>query len=143
MMMRIYYIFSIREEFYDLYKDYPRGLYNILLEIYEMNKKDLEYGYNLFKQLVMPINKYDLDRCIYKELKNKMRYSRNRDEHIINNLYSDEVSIMKIKNTHIVINTIQNYTEFFELLNKYKYLLFACDFNNDDYFFLSRIKSLV
>lgn len=142
-MMRIYYIFSIRDEFYELYKDYPKALYNILLEIYEMNKKDIEYGMTLFKQLALPINKYDLDRKIFNDLKDKMRYSRNNDEHIINNLYSEEVSIMKIKNTHIVINTIQSYTEFFELLNKYKYFLFACDFKNDDYFFLSRIKTLV
>ena len=142
-MMRIYYIFSIRDEFYELYKDYPKALYNILLEIYEMNKKDIEYGMTLFKQLALPINKYDLDRKIFNDLKDKMRYSRNNDEHIINNLYSEEVSIMKIKNTHIIINTIQSYTEFFELLNKYKYFLFACDFKNDDYFFLSRIKTLV
>ena len=141
--MRIYYIFSIRDEFYELYKDYPKALYNILLEIYEMNKKDIEYGMTLFKQLALPINKYDLDRKIFNDLKDKMRYSRNNDEHIINNLYSEEVSIMKIKNTHIIINTIQSYTEFFELLNKYKYFLFACDFKNDDYFFLSRIKTLV
>ncbi len=141
--MRIYYIFSIRDEFYELYKDYPKALYNILLEIYEMNKKDIEYGMTLFKQLALPINKYDLDRKIFNDLKDKMRYSRNNDEHIINNLYSEEVSIMKVKNTHIVINTIQSYTEFFELLNKYKYFLFACDFKNDDYFFLSRIKTLV
>lgn len=141
--MRIYYVFSIKEEFYDLYKDYPRALYNILLEIYEMNKKEIDYGYTLFKQIVVPINKNNLDTSICNELKDKMRYSRNNDEHIINNLYSEEVSIMKIKNTHIIINTIQSYTEFFELLNKYELFLFACDFKNNDYFFLSGIKTLV
>ncbi len=141
--MRIYYIFSIRDEVYELYKDYPRALYNIFLEIYEMNKKELDYGLTLFQQLTLPINKNELDRKIYQDLKDKMRYAQNRDEHIINNLYSEEISIMKIKNTHIVINTIQSYTEFFELLNKYKSFLFACDFQNDDYFFLSRIKTLV
>lgn len=141
--MRIYYIFSVKEEFYDLYKDYPRALYNILLEIYEMNKKEIEYGYTLFKQIIIPINKSKLDTSICNELKDKMRYSRNKDEHIINNLYSEEVSIMKIKNTHIIINTIQSYTEFFELLTKYEPFLFACDFKNDDYFFLSGIKTLV
>lgn len=141
--MRIYYIFNIKDEFYELYKDYPRALYNILLEIYEMNKKEIDYGFSLFKQVALPLNKYELDRKIYKDLKDKMRYSKTKDEHIINNLYSEEVSIMKIKKTHIVINTIQSYTEFFEILNKYKSFLFACDFKNDDYFFLSRIKSLV
>lgn len=141
--MRIYYVFNIKDEFYELYKDYPRALYNLLLEIYEMNKKEIDYGYSLFKQIALPINKTELDKKINDALKDKMRYSKNKDEHIINNLYSDEVSIMKIKKTYIVINTIQSYTEFFELLDKYQSFLFACDFKNDDYFFLSRIKTLV
>jgi len=141
--MRIYYVFSIKEEFYDLYKDYPKALYNIFLEIYEMNKKELEYGLNLFKQMTTNIEKNKLDEHIYIDLKDKMRYSRNKDEHIINNLFSEEISIMKVKNTHIIINTIQSYTEFFEIIGKYNKYLFACDFKNDDYFFLSRIKMLV
>jgi len=141
--MRIYYIFNIKKDFFNLYKDYPKALYNILLEIYEMNKKEINYGYTLFKQIANPINKITIDTSITNELKNKMRYSKNKDEHIINNLYSEEVSIMKIKKTHIIINTIQSYTEFFEILNNYKAFFFACDFKNDDYFFLSSIKTLV
>lgn len=141
--MRIYYVFNIKEEFFDLYKEYPKALYNIFLEIYEMNKKDLDYGYNLFKQMTNIIDKNRLDEHIYIDLKDKMRYSRNKDEHIINNIFSEEISIMKIKNTHIIINTIHEYTEFFEIIGKYKKYLFACDFKNDDYFFLSRIKMLV
>ena len=85
--MRIYYIFSIKEEFYDLYKDYPKALYNIFLEIYEMNKKDLDYGLNLFKQMTTTIEKTKLDEHIFIDLKDKMRYSKNKDEHIINNLF--------------------------------------------------------
>lgn len=141
--MRIYFIFSVKEEIYDLYKEYPKALYNIFLEIYEMNKKDIEYGYSLFKQIAKGISKEELDQKICNDLKDKLRYSKNKDEHIINNLYSEEVSLMKIKHTHITINTIHEFTEFFELLNKYEPFLFACDFKNDDYFFLSRIKTLV
>lgn len=141
--MKIYFIFSVKEEIYNLYKDYPKALYNIFLEIYEMNKKDIEYGYSLFKQIAKGISKEELDLKICSDLKDKLRYSKNKDEHIINNLYNEEVSLMKIKHTHITINTIHEFTEFFELLNKYEPFLFACDFKNDDYFFLSRIKTLV
>lgn len=141
--MRIYFIFSVKEDVYNLYKEYPKALYSIFLEIYETNKKDIEYGYNLFKQVATGINKQALDLKISSTLKDKLRYSKNKDEHIINNIYSEEVSLMKIKNTHITINSIYEYTEFFELLNKFEPFLFACDFKNDDYFFLSRIKTLV
>ena len=108
-----------------------------------MNKKDLDYGYNLFRQMTEIIDKTKLDEHIYIDLKDKMHYSKNKDEHIINNIFSEEISIMKVKNTHIIINTIHEYTEFFEIISKYRKCLFACDFKNDDYFFLSKIKMLV
>jgi len=141
--MRIYYVFNIKEDYYQLYKDYPRALYNLLLEIYEMNKDDIDYGYSLFKQIAKPIDKEYMDKDISLFLKDQMRYSRTNGEHIINNIFSHEVSIMKIKRTHIVINTIQSYTEFFEIMDRYQCYFFACDFQNDDYFFLTRIKTLV
>lgn len=141
--MRVYYVFNIKNEVYELYKDYPKALYNLFLEIYDMNKKEIDYGIILFKDIASIINKDYLDKEIYIKLNDKLRYSRNKDEHIINNIYSEEVSIMKIKRTHIVINTIQSYTEFFGLLNNYEQTLFACDFKNNDYFYLSRIKTLV
>lgn len=141
--MRIYYVFNIKKDVYELYKDYPKALYNLFLEIYDMNKKEIEYGLILFNDIATIINKDNLDKEISIKLNDKLRYSRNKDEHIINNIYSEEVSIMKIKKTHITINTIQSYTEFFGLLNNYETNLFACDFKNNDYFFLSRIKTLV
>ena len=72
-----------------------------------------------------------------------MKYSKKSDEHILNNLYKDEVSIMKVKNTHIIINSNKSYTEFFRILNEFDSCFFVCDFNNNDYFFLSNVKLLV
>ena len=141
--MKIYYIFKIKNDFYDLYKDYPNALYNLFLEIYELKKHEIDYGLNLFNQISTSFNKKRLDNKITSLLSDKLRYSKNKDEHIINNIFKEEVSIMKIKNTHIVINTISANTEFFEILEKNDKNLFACDFKNNDYFFLSRIKTLV
>ena len=50
--MKVYYIFKIKKEFVNLYKDFPSVLYNILRSIYYLDKESVEYGYNLFNQLI-------------------------------------------------------------------------------------------
>ena len=141
--MRIYYIFKVKDECIDLYKDNPNTLYNILNQMYYMQKNEIGYGFNLFQQMIDCIDKFDLDKYLYILLHTKMKYSKKGDEHILNNLYKDEISILKVKTTHLIINANRSYTEFFLLLNQYNENFFVCDFNNHDYFFLSNIKSLV
>jgi len=141
--MRIYFIFKIKDEYVDLYKDTPNTLFNILDQMYYMKRNEIGYGFNLFNQMIERIDKFDLDKYLYVLLHAKMKYSKKGDEHILNNLYKDEISILKVKNTHMIINSNKSYTEFFVFLNNYDSNFFVCDFNNHDYFFLSNIKSLV
>lgn len=141
--MRIYFVFKIKEEYIDLYKDTPNTLYNILNQMYYMKRNEIGYGFNLFNQMIERIDKFDLDKHLYVLLHTKMKYSKKGDEHVLNNLYKDEVSVLKVKSTHILINANKSYTEFFVLLNQYDPNFFVCDFNNHDYFFLSNIKLLV
>ncbi len=141
--MRIYYVFDIRSEYVDLYKETPNSLYNVLHQLYYMRKKDLEYGFNMFKQLANRIDKDELDKNIFLKLHNKMTYVKKKDNHIINNLYKDEVSALKVKYSYILINTNKSYTDFFNTLALDNRNYFVCDFINNDYFFLSNIKILV
>ena len=141
--MRIYYVFDIRSEYVDLYKETPNSLYNVLHQLYCMRKKDLEYGFNMFKQLANRIDKDEVDKNIFLKLHNKMTYVKKGDNHIINNLYKDEVSALKVKYSYILINTNKSYTDFFNTLALDNRNYFVCDFINNDYFFLSNIKILV
>lgn len=141
--MRIYYVFDIRSEYVDLYKETPNSLYNVLHQLYYMRKKDLEYGFNMFKQLANRIDKEEVDKNIFLKLHNKMTYVKKGDNHIINNLYKDEVSALKVKYSYILINTNKSYTDFFNTLALDNRNYFVCDFINNDYFFLSNIKILV
>ncbi len=141
--MRIYYVFDIRSEYVDLYKETPNSLYNVLHQLYYMRKKDLEYGFNMFKQLANRIDKDEVDKNIFLKLHNKMTYVKKGDNHIINNLYKDEVSALKVKYSYILINTNKSYTDFFNVLALDNRNYFVCDFINNDYFFLSNIKILV
>lgn len=141
--MRIYFVFKIKEEYTDLYRDTPSTLYNILNQMYYMKRSEIGYGFNLFNQMIDRINKFELDKYLYILLHTKMKYSKKGEDHILNNLYKDEISILRVKTTHILINSNKSYTEFFALLNQFDSSLFVCDFNNHDYFFLSEIKLLV
>ena len=141
--MRIYYVFDIRSEYVDLYKETPNSLYNVLHQLYYMRKKDLEYGFNMFKQLANRIDKDEVDKNIFLKLHNKMTYVKKKDNHIINNLHKDEVIALKVKYSYILINTNKSYTDFFNVLALDNRNYFVCDFINNDYFFLSNIKILV
>ena len=100
--MRIYYVFDIRSEYVDLYKETPNSLYNVLHQLYYMRKKDLEYGFNMFKQLANRIDKDEVDKNIFLKLHNKMTYVKKKDNHIINNLYKRlyiyKITMRKCKN---------------------------------------------
>ena len=141
--MRIYYVFDIRAEYISLYRDSPKSLFDVLYQLYYMRKKAIEYGFNMFKQLTNKINKEETDKDIFVKLHNKMTYIKKGNNHIINNLYKDEISALKVKNSYILINSNKNYTEFFNVLLIENPNYFVCDFINKDYFFLSNIKILV
>lgn len=138
--MKIYYIFNLKKDVYEIYKDTPSVLYNFLNQLYYFNKDNLDYGNIIFKQIANKFNKEVLDLKIYIKLHNKMRYTKKGEEHIINNLYKDEISIMKIKKSYIIINSNKSFTEFFNILHEEYKECFVCDFINQNYFYLSNLK---
>lgn len=141
--MRTYYIFEIKDEFYKLYKDGPNTLYIILRQLFLLKKQDAEYGFNIFNQLTNQQNKYLLNKNIFVKYHKEMIYTKLGNEHIINNLFKDEISILTIKNSYIMLSTNHNYSSFFNILIDYSSNYFVVDFKNQDYFFLNEVKMLV
>ena len=74
--MKVYYIFKLKDEFFDLYKDTPSVLYNILRNIYYLDREEVDYGYNLFKQLTLPIEKNRIDRELFIKFHQELPYSK-------------------------------------------------------------------
>ena len=99
--MKVYYIFKLKDEISSLYKDTPSVLYNILRNIYYLDKEEVDYGYNLFKQLTLPIDKNKLDREIFIKFHQDIPYSKRKDIHYINNLYRNEISRLVINNSYL------------------------------------------
>lgn len=141
--MRTYYIFKVREEFIKLYHDKPSSLYSSFKQILNLNKKDLNYALEIFNSLCDKIGKNEINKQIYLKYHKDMVYTRTDKEHIINNLYKDEISILTIKNSYILLTTNHSYSSFFNILIDFDSNFFVCDFDNQDYFFLNDIKILV
>ena len=141
--MRRYYVFKIRKEFIKLYKDNPVNLFDNLKRIFYTDKKYLQYSFNLYNQITEKLEREQLDRYLYIKLHNKMFYIKKDRQHIINNLYKDEISILEIKNSYISIEVNNNDSMFFAFLHNYYPDYFVCDFHNIDYFFLGDVKTLV
>ena len=143
ILMRVFYIFKIKEEFKYLYKDNPSQLYSILKQIYYLGKDDIAYGENIFFQLTEPLEKEIYDRKLFIKLHKEIPYSKRGEVHIMNNLYKDEISRLTIKNTYMKIETESSFSSFFNYLSLLNENLFACDFSYLDFFFLDKIKTLV
>ena len=134
--MKVYYIFKLKDEFIDLYKDTPSVLYNILRNIYYLDKEEVDYGYNLFKQLTLPIDKNRIDRELFIKFHQDIPYFKRKDVHYINNMYKNEVSRLIISNSYLKLELDQNFSTFFKVLKEEDNNLFACSFQKTDFFFL-------
>lgn len=136
--MKELYIFNVKEEFYKLYREKPSELFFIFNRIYHMKLSDKEYGYNLFSQISNFLDKSKINEVIKDKYKDKIMYSNSGNEHIINNLFLNEISILTIKNSNIKIESNVEKPAFLEDLRDLKLNLFVCDFKNQDFFFITR-----
>ena len=141
--MNEFYIFDIKESFYKLYKDKPGELYFIFNRIYNMKKSDKEYGYNLFCQISNFLNKKYINKILKDKYKDRIMYSCCDNEHIINNLFLNEITILTVKNPNIKIESNIDKPSFFEDLKDLKLHLFVCDFKNNNYFFITKKRAKV
>lgn len=141
--MRLYYVFNIKNEIVDLYKDKTSSLYKILENIYYMHEEDANYGFSIFKELTNKNKVEELNNNLYIKLHKDLVYSKIDNEHIINDLYHDEVSVLKIKKSHLIVESNKSISSFFKILLDINYNYFVCDFKDKDFFFLSEVTNLI
>ena len=141
--MRLYYIFNIKNDVKVLYNDKTASLYRILENIYYMHEEDINYGFSIFKELTNKNKQDELNNIIYNKLHKNLIYSRIDNEHIINDLYHDEVSILKIKKSHLILESNKSISSLFKVLNVINSNYFVCDFKEKEFFFISEITNLI
>ena len=129
--MRKYYLFIIKDEYYNKYRYSPYLLYKALYYLYKMNKYDLENGLYLYNKFCNIISK----NVILNYIKNKFEYI-NYSKKIIKLNSVLEKTYIQVNYSSIIILTNVNSPYIFKILNIYNKKIFVCDFNNRDYFFL-------
>ena len=141
--MKLYYIFNIKKEICELYKNKEASLYRILENIYYMHEEDINYGFSIFKEITNKNKVMELNNEIFIKYHKDYIYSKIDNEHIINDLYHDEVSILKIKRSHMVIESNKSMSTFFKVLLDINTNYFVCDFKDKDFFFIDEIANLI
>jgi len=136
--MRHFYIFNINNEFIELTKKKPYQLFKTFEELYNMPKNELIYGVNIYDNITLPINKNNISDELFKDYHNNSNYIKFMNTHLYNDYFKDENTTLIIKNAYMLLDTTTFKPSFFNFLNRYK-SLFACDFENRDYFWLESI----
>lgn len=138
--MRTYYAFIIKDSLMHFYMKRPYSLYKILEEVYNLKNNDIILGYRLLEQVTTPFGIKKANKFIYKNHYDELSYSRNENNHMIKNLYSEEITLLKVFNSHVRIKSNVNYSSFFNSIRLYNKNIFVCDFENKDYFWIDKIK---
>lgn len=138
--MRTYYAFIIKDSLVRFYTKKPYSLYRILEQIYNLKNNDIVLGYRILEQVTDPFELKKTNKFIYKNHYDELSYSKSENNHIIKNLYSEEVTLLKVFNSHVRIKSNSNYSAFFNSIRQYNKNIFICDFENKDYFWIDKIR---
>lgn len=130
--MRKYYLFLIRKEYFEQYKNKSYVLYKIFENLYELKPYDFSYGINIFNEICLLFPKTLLNNYIDK----KIPYKKIDEENIkIDSKF--EETYLRIMNSCIVIKTSVNMPQILKIFNIYSKYIFVCDFISEDYFWLN------
>ena len=129
----MYYLFIIKKEIYNTYKNKTFSLYKLLFNLYNLNKADLTYGITLYNQLCDTKKKKKIKQ--YFELLNKVRIGKNKYYFLENNIKH----LIIIKPSHIIYQTEKISENIIYILSNYSKYIFICNFKENEFFFLEEI----
>lgn len=138
--MRLYYIFSIKDDILKITKNNPERLYVLLKSIYSLDKENSKLGYRVFQKTCNFFDKKNINLHIKELNSDNYSYICFRDSHIINDFYNNESTRLTVNYSHLVLKTNILYPRFLSEIRNLKNL-FICDFTNEDYFYLKDISS--
>lgn len=135
--MRKFYIFNINDEFTILNSDNGFDLYKQMESIHNLDKDNFYNAIKLYETIAHTIDKNYLNKEIYKKYKDNYFYTKYKNTHMINNYYRKEESKLTINKAYLILESnVIKPTFLKDLKNK---CLFACDFDNKDYFWLDKL----
>lgn len=130
--MRKYYLFIINKDYKSVYLNNTNVLYQTLYNLYKLSFDDLRIGVSIYNQICKTFNK----KILVKYFKDKYNLKRKKDKIYL--VSGKEEIIVKINYSCIIIYTNVNVPKIFKVLYLYSKDIFITDFNNEDYFWLTK-----
>lgn len=121
-----YYIFNIKNK----YKN-NKELYQLLKTLYTLNLKYINYGELIYNEICIPTNKNNITE-ILKDYNSK----KISEKYFI--CINDEITIIIIKYSRIIIISNKLYPDIFTRLKLENNNLFVCNFIKDNYFYAAK-----
>lgn len=122
--MREYNLFVIQKEYFTLYQKKPELLFGMLYNLFQMHA-NFNYGITLFEQLC---KKIEVDAIRY-YFWTKYR-CQGKEKYRFKN------GVIFIRPSRIIIQSTINLPNVLSIFYRYNKMIFVCDFENQDYFFL-------
>lgn len=134
--MRTLYVFKIKKEYRKIVKNNEFNLYEAINSINYVKKDEVNYAYDLLMSINVPLNKFQINKMIYNNLKKLDGYTLFKNRHKYLNYFSKEESELIVKNNYMLLISNKDNNLF---LNEIKKIsdLFICDFDSTEYFFVS------
>lgn len=136
--MRVFYVFKIKDSFYDMYKDNPYKLYRLLQEIRCIQDYDIKDTKKKLLQIINIYNKNVINEQIKDDLYSYSEYFNKDNVHIICDNY--EYTKLIVENYVLKVKSNQKYPTILKSIKEDN--VFVCDFVNHSYFFLNLEKSI-
>jgi hypothetical protein len=130
--MRKYYLFIIKKEYYNSYKNKSYVLYQVLESLKNIKAYDFSYGLNIYKNICLSfpvplLKNYFSNRIKYEQINKK-----------IIRIESDfEDTYVQLNYSCIIILSNCNFPQILKIFNIYNKNIFVCDFKNKDFFWLN------
>lgn len=130
--MNKYYLFIIKKEYYNNYKNKSYVLYKVLENLYGLEMYDFSYGIIVFKQLCDTFSPKLL--CNY--INNRINHEKINDKII---KIKKEKTYVTIKYPCIIIYSSLKRPSILKIFNIYNKNIFMCNFKDNDYMWLNEI----
>lgn len=135
--MRKFYIFNINEEFKILNSDDGYSLYKQMENIHNLDKDNFYNAVKVYETIAHKLDKNKINEELNQKYSENYFYTKYQNTHMINNYYRAEESKLTINSAYLILETnVVKSTFLKDLKNK---CLFACDFDNKDYFWIDKL----
>lgn len=132
--MRVFYIFKIKNNFYDMYKDKPYKIYMLLSDIHNDRNYGIDDNKRKLKEIIEDIDVNAVNNRIIEDLYSYKEYYNKENVHIICDNY--EYTKLVVDSNVIGIKSNQKYPIILDSIVDNN--IFICDFVNREYFFLEK-----